>query len=228
MARLDKSRGGVFFNGGAVKRQFDRGKMSELSPKEAAAEAKAAKAKAKALRPWFKKKRIIVPLALVVLIGLSTAMNGGKSGTSGSDASDSGSSSEEVETMAKIGDTVTDGDWSFVVSSLKCGINHVGSSMLGADAQGQFCVVSVSATNNGTSADYFSGSDHKIYDANGSEYEADSSNWIYLEDNMLLDKVNPGNTSKGQILFDVPKTADLDYILMSSSILSSGVKVSLK
>ena len=203
--------------------------MSEMTPKEAAAEAKAAKAKAKALRPWFKKKRIIVPLALVVLIGLSTAMNGGKSGGS-SEATGSDSTSEEAapEAMAKIGDTVTDGDWSYVVSNLKCGVKQVGSSLLGAEAQGQFCIVSISATNNGTKADYFLGSDHKLYDVNGSEYESDSSAWIYLEDNMLLDKVNPGNTSKGQIVFDVPESADLDYILVTSSFLSDGVKVSLK
>lgn len=203
--------------------------MSEMTPKEAAAEAKAAKAKAKALRPWFKKKRIIVPLALVVLIGLSTAMNGGSSGSS-STATGTDSTSEEAapEAMAKIGDTVTDGDWSYVVSNLKCGVKQVGSSLLGAEAQGQFCIVSISATNNGTKADYFLGSDHKLYDVNGSEYESDSSAWIYLEDNMLLDKVNPGNTSKGQIVFDVPETADLDYILVTSSFLSDGVKVSLK
>jgi hypothetical protein len=203
--------------------------MSEMTPKEAAAEAKAAKAKAKALRPWFKKKRIIVPLALVVLIGLSTAMNGGNSGGS-STATGTDSTSEEAapEAMAKIGDTVTDGDWSYVVSNLKCGVKQVGSSLLGAEAQGQFCIVSISATNNGTKADYFLGSDHKLYDVNGSEYESDSSAWIYLEDNMLLDKVNPGNTSKGQIVFDVPETADLDYILVTSSFLSDGVKVSLK
>ena len=203
--------------------------MSEMTPKEAAAEAKAAKAKAKALRPWFKKKRIIVPLALVVLIGLSTAMNGGNSGSS-STATGTDSTSEEAapEAMAKIGDTVTDGDWSYVVSNLKCGVKQVGSSLLGAEAQGQFCIVSISATNNGTKADYFLGSDHKLYDVNGSEYESDSSAWIYLEDNMLLDKVNPGNTSKGQIVFDVPETADLDYILVTSSFLSDGVKVSLK
>ena len=203
--------------------------MSEMTPKEAAAEAKAAKAKAKALRPWFKKKRIIVPLALVVLIGLSPAMNGGNSGGS-STATGTDSTSEEAapEAMAKIGDTVTDGDWSYVVSNLKCGVKQVGSSLLGAEAQGQFCIVSISATNNGTKADYFLGSDHKLYDVNGSEYESDSSAWIYLEDNMLLDKVNPGNTSKGQIVFDVPETADLDYILVTSSFLSDGVKVSLK
>jgi hypothetical protein len=88
--------------------------------------------------------------------------------------------------------------------------------------------VGISATNNGTKADYFLGSEHKIYDVNGSEYGSDSSAWIYLEDNMLIKEVNPGNTSKGQIVFDVPESADLDYILVKSSFLTDGVKVSLK
>jgi flagellin-like hook-associated protein FlgL len=39
----------------------------------AKADLQAAKARAKALRPWFKKKRFIVPIALVVLLGLSIA-----------------------------------------------------------------------------------------------------------------------------------------------------------
>jgi hypothetical protein len=202
--------------------------MSELTPKEANAEAKAAKAKAKAMRPWFKKKRIILPLALVVIVGISMASGGGSDTGSTNSSSESSEETPVEESMAMIGDTVVDGDWSYVVSNLKCGVKQVGSSLLGAEAQGQFCIVSISATNNGSKADYFLGSDHKIYDVNGSEYESDSSAWIYLEDNMLLDKVNPGNTSKGQIVFDVPETADLDYILVSSSFLSDGVKVSLK
>ena len=201
--------------------------MSELTPKEANAEAKAAKAKAKALRPWFKKKRIILPLALVLVAGISMASGGG-SDTGSTSTAGSSEETQQEESIAKIGDTVVDGDWSYVVSNLKCGVKQVGSSLLGAEAQGQFCIVSISATNNGTKADYFLGSDHKLYDVNGSEYESDSSAWIYLEDNMLLDKVNPGNTSKGQLVFDVPETADLDYILVTSSFLSSGVKVSLK
>ncbi len=201
--------------------------MSDLTPKEANADAKAAKAKAKAMRPWFKKKRIILPLALVVIVGISMASGGGNSGST----STSTESSEETtpeESIAKLGDTVIDGDWSYVVSNLKCGVKQVGSSLLGAEAQGQFCIVSISATNNGTKADYFLGSEHKIYDVNGSEYGSDSSAWIYLDDNMLIKEVNPGNTSKGQIVFDVPETADLDYILVKSSFLSDGVKVSLK
>jgi hypothetical protein len=39
----------------------------------AKADFKAAKARAKALRPWFKKKRFMVPIALVVLLGLLIA-----------------------------------------------------------------------------------------------------------------------------------------------------------
>jgi hypothetical protein len=55
---------------------------SSKDKKIAKADAQAAKAKAKAMRPWFQKKRFIVPIALVVLIGISTAMNSGGSNTS--------------------------------------------------------------------------------------------------------------------------------------------------
>lgn len=48
---------------------------SPNSKKVAKADSQAAKAKAKALRPWFQKKRFIVPIALVALIGISVASN---------------------------------------------------------------------------------------------------------------------------------------------------------
>lgn len=53
--------------------------MSNLpnEKKLAKAEAEAAKAKAKSLRPWFQKKRFIVPLGLIVIFGLSNALNSG-------------------------------------------------------------------------------------------------------------------------------------------------------
>jgi hypothetical protein len=55
--------------------------MSDISnnKKVAKADAAAAKAKAKALRPWFQKKRFIVPLALVAIMGISVASNPGGS-----------------------------------------------------------------------------------------------------------------------------------------------------
>lgn len=55
--------------------------MSETSntSKLAKAELKAAKAKAKALRPWFKKKRFILPIAIVLIFGITQATRGGDS-----------------------------------------------------------------------------------------------------------------------------------------------------
>jgi C1A family cysteine protease len=47
--------------------------------KVANAEAAAARAKAKALRPWYLKKRFIIPAALVVVIAFSAAGQSGKS-----------------------------------------------------------------------------------------------------------------------------------------------------
>lgn len=45
--------------------------------REARADAMAEKARAKAMRPWYKKKRFIIPIALVVLIVIASAAGGG-------------------------------------------------------------------------------------------------------------------------------------------------------
>ncbi len=57
--------------------KLKEGEMPDSSntKKTAKADSAAAKAKAKALRPWFQKKRFIVPIALVALIGISVASN---------------------------------------------------------------------------------------------------------------------------------------------------------
>ena len=46
--------------------------------KSAKADAKAAKARAKALRPWYRKKRVIFPAVVIVLIVIIVAANSGK------------------------------------------------------------------------------------------------------------------------------------------------------
>lgn len=72
--------------------------MSETTnnSKLAKAEVKAAKAKAKALRPWFKKKRFILPLAIVLIFGISQATRGGDS--SSTEANSSSTSGEAAVT----------------------------------------------------------------------------------------------------------------------------------
>jgi hypothetical protein len=50
---------------------------SSSNKKSTKADSAAAKAKAKALRPWFQKKRFIIPIALVAVMGIFIASNTG-------------------------------------------------------------------------------------------------------------------------------------------------------
>jgi hypothetical protein len=79
---------------------------SSNEKKAAKADSAATKAKAKAMRPWFQKKRFIVPIALVAIIGISTATNSG-----GSDTTPTPSSvtpSEPAETQETEQETVAE------------------------------------------------------------------------------------------------------------------------
>lgn len=206
---------------------------SSQDPKLAKADAQAAKAKAKALRPWYQKKRFIVPIVLVVLIGLSQAMNGG---STSDNSSDNGSTSEESTTeeatneMPGIGDAAVDGDFSFTVNSVECGIANVGTDTFGVAAQGQFCLVAVSIENIGKEAKTMFADNQKLFDSEGREFSADTSAIIYLENggDTWLSEINPGNTLEGQLLFDIPAGATLDHIKLYEGVFSSGVEVSLK
>jgi hypothetical protein len=52
------------------------------SPRDAKADAKAAKAYSKAMRPWYKKKRWILSLGLILLIGVASVGSSSEDGTS--------------------------------------------------------------------------------------------------------------------------------------------------
>ena len=53
-----------------------------VDKKQVKADEKAEKARAKAMRPWLKNKRFILPLGLVALVILVSIVNGGESGSS--------------------------------------------------------------------------------------------------------------------------------------------------
>jgi hypothetical protein len=61
---------------------------SSEAAKEAKAELAAAKAKAKALRPWYQKKRFIIPLVFILILVFSNAFNAGSPSQSPSPVSD--------------------------------------------------------------------------------------------------------------------------------------------
>jgi hypothetical protein len=202
-----------------------------LDPKMANAEAKAAKAKAKALRPWFKKKRFIAPIALVVIIGLSTAANGGKSsGSTDTGSNTETNTAEEKPVMPGIGEAAVDGKFSFVVTGVKCGIKSVGTKYFKKEAQGEFCKVGITIENVGDEAQTMFADSQKAFDTEGREFSPDTSAMIYLKDgaDTWLKEINPGNTLKGSLLFDVSAGTTLEKLELHDSAFSGGVTVSLK
>ncbi|GAA4580899.1 hypothetical protein GCM10023176_61080 [Micromonospora coerulea] len=122
-----------------------------------------------------------------------------------------------------IGDKVRGGDFEFTVNSVKCGISQVGSSYFNHKAQGTFCRVSVTAKNVTKSAHLFH-ADGTItaQDASGREYEVDGEAAIYGNEDAkgFLDEINPGNSVKANVYFDVPKGTKLKTITFAADLLT--------
>jgi hypothetical protein len=120
-----------------------------------------------------------------------------------------------------IGTKVRGGDFEFTVNSVKCGISTVGSSYFNHKAQGTFCRVTVTAKNVTKSAHLFH-ADGTItaQDASGREYDVDGEAAIYDNNDAkgFLDEINPGNSVKANVYFDVPKGTKLKTITFDAGL----------
>lgn len=185
---------------------------------------------------WFKKHKIItVILALVVVGGIIGAAGGGSSTTSNQSSGGSSNKSEKTEdkaTTAKIGEPARDGKFEFTVTSIKCGEKSVGDQYLNEKAQGEFCRLSLSIKNIGDEAQSLLSSDQKLLNAEGQQFAADDTATIYASSgnsgSTWFDQINPGNSVKGDILFDVPAGAKITTAELHDSSFSGGVKVNLQ
>lgn len=205
-----------------------------VDPRDAKADVKAEKARAKALRPWYKKKRFMIPLVLVVL-GVIASLGGGPPDPSGGDNSASGGGNEDsVETVdgartsAGLNQPVQDGKFEFTVRGIQCGQTRVGNQFLSKEAQGQYCVVSLKIENIGNEAQTMVGDAQKLIDSQGREFSSDSEAAIYSDQSKVwLEQINPGNSVDGQLYFDVPKDAQPVRVELHDSLFSGGVIVNL-
>jgi hypothetical protein len=217
---------------------------------------------ASAPRPWFKKKRILIPAGLagtvIFVSALGAAAGGGatqdsalkSSSTSSAESTPTPDASPAVEAAKpsatptakpaapkpapkpsgpKIGSKVRDGKFQFVVSKVTCGIKTVGSEYLNTTAQGQFCRVDMSITNIGDEPQTMFADNQTAFDTKGRKFSADSEASIYdNKSEVLFEEINPGNTVKGRVYFDVPKGVKLAKVELHDSLFSGGVMVALK
>ena len=127
-----------------------------------------------------------------------------------------------------VGDTVKDGKFSFTVTKVKCGIPSFGDALGTAKAQGQFCKVSMTVKNHSGEPNLLSDDDQYAFDAAGNKFSADVKAGIYDSGSqMFLEEVNPGNSVKGNVYFDVPKGTKLVKLELHDSMFSGGANVVL-
>ncbi|MDK8352383.1 DUF4352 domain-containing protein [Actinotignum sanguinis] len=168
----------------------------------------------------------------MVLAVIGTAMSkqsDGKPATSSSQAADSAASGNAAESVDKagaeaegdkgdkkdknddatvgIGTPVILGDFEVTVTNVEKGVSHIGNDVLGKDATGQYVIVDVTVKNTGKEAAGFAESEQKLVDTEGRQHSV-SGDSLYLGDaSMIYEKVNPGNTVTGKLLYDVPADA---------------------
>lgn len=137
----------------------------------------------------------------------------------------------QVEPSAfKLGEPARDGKFEFVVTKVKCGVNSIGTGFLKEEAQGEFCLVSMTVKNIGNESQTLEAFNQFAYDAEDKKYEYDPEAGIYVDsenNESILAGINPGNKVKSIIVFDIPKGVKLIKLELHDSTFSQGVIVEI-
>ena len=154
--------------------------------------------------------------------------SGTENGAGTENGSGTGNGGGNEAAVVGLNQPARDGKFEFTVSSVQCGAKRLGSASFGQDAQGQFCLVKLTVKNIGDKAQDFFGSNIYGFNAAGQKYEVDSGAALYLDDaKSFYEKINPGNTVNGTIIFDIPTDQALKKLELHDSAFSGGVIVTL-
>lgn len=135
----------------------------------------------------------------------------------------------QPEQTPGLGTPVRDGKFEFTVTKVDRGVRQVGGDLLGEKAQGRFVLVHVTVTNIGDQAQLLDDTSQTLRDTKGREFDADSMAAMSIDGNdVFLNEINPGNTVKGVLVYDMPKDAVPASIELHDSMFSGGVTVSLR
>lgn len=171
----------------------------------------------------------VLVVLIIVVVAVAIGGSGGGGGEKQAGAQDAGSGPSAKAKAAGKGQAVKDGKFTFTVLSTSTR-THVGNSMLGKKAQGKYFVVKIKVKNHGNEPQSLTDTAQELYGPGGKKYEADSEAAIYANkhNEVLYNDINPGNTVKGLLLFDVPKRFKPNKIVLHDSVFSNGVTVSLR
>ena len=199
-----------------------------LDPRDARARAKADKAYAKARRPWYKKKRFILPLALIVLIVIiiaATMAGGGGNNDSDPIASDDPSASESSQptesessqsafpgaqasdVIGQAGEPLVLGDISVASTALTAGDPTLGPTLC----------TTATIQNQSDETINFNAFDWKLQAPSGTI----SNPSLTGSPNILSSgQVAPGGTATGDVCFDNDAAESGEYVVLYEPVFS--------
>lgn len=208
--------------------------MAEDDRRNARAEAKAAKAYAKAQRPWYRKKRWIVSLGLLLVIVAASAGSSGGGGDSSSESASNGGgsggeSTQEERTSGRVGQALTNAGTTYQVTNVDTTKTIGDPDLGGARADGQFVVVSLRLTNNKDETKTFTQANAKIETSDGNQYEtSDKTTLAFGDEGLLLKDIQPDLTTRGKLAFELPPSKVSGSTLVIEDIFGDGsVRVNL-
>jgi hypothetical protein len=127
-----------------------------------------------------------------------------------------------------VGQSVKDGDFTFEVKSVKCGLTTYAGS-LPTKPLDEFCAVQMSVLNHGKDAQPFDEAGVQGFIA-GRMYEANAKATRVANPNInaFQRNIKPGSSTQVVVLIDVPAGKKLDTVEVHDSFLSDGTSVSVK
>ncbi|MEA5154037.1 DUF4352 domain-containing protein [Raineyella sp.] len=195
-------------------------------------------------RPWF----WILVAVVVIIIGVNGSKGANRTAGSGTEAGSqattatqqteaatqtrattSPQAAPQAEKAAGMNEAVDAGDLQYTVTKVQTGVSTVGDQYVNQQPQGQYVLVTVSVKNTGKSATTFDSSLVKLYDKNAAQYSTDTTAEIYAnkQNTTFLQQVNPGNTAKGVLVFDIPKDVQPTQLGVRGGLFGSEKKISL-
>jgi hypothetical protein len=200
-------------------------------PHNVRAEAAARKAYAKANRPWYKKKRWIGAIIILVIIVLASLGTGGgdndpkKVDSSGNTVDTKGDKAGSKGSPVAIGETIELEGTRYTVKSAKTAPT-VGGEFFEEKAGGVYVIVELTIENSKDETKTFMSNAAKLMGGNDKKYSTDDDGTIAAigEDGepLIFEDMQPDVPKTGVLVYDVPKAAVAGGVLQVSDLYGRG------
>lgn len=165
-------------------------------------------------KPWWKRTWVLVVAGLLILGLIGSALEDPKETATNEsqesqDAAPSSASppkdGEEAKTVG-VGDAITVKGTQYRVLSARTE-SEVGDSFTEEEADGIFVVVRIELTNLKDNTRTIVSDAIKLVGGNGKLYDTDDDALFSVDDNLLLEQVQPDLAQEGTVVYDIPPTA---------------------